>query len=214
MTSRYFFAFAIISLATLFLTATIPAAQAQDLDLGDAPESYGTFSAGPAGGGARHVAIGPYLGAARDVEADGQPSPGADGDDFDAGGDDEDGVFFLGPFIPGQVTYVQVIVGGGSARLHGYFDWDRDGDFDHLTNEHAIDNQLLGPGVHVLLVTVPVSASLGPSYARFRLSTFDGPGAPARGDWPDGEVEDYSLTIDNLVPTEGASWGAIKSLYN
>jgi len=41
--------------------------------------------------GARHVAIGPQLGAVIDVETDGNPSPSADGDDL-LSSDDEDGV--------------------------------------------------------------------------------------------------------------------------
>ena len=54
------------------------------LDLGDLPAPFPTLLAdnGPA-----HIGIGPTLGAARDSEADGQPTALADGDDA-AGTDD------------------------------------------------------------------------------------------------------------------------------
>ncbi|MCA9060677.1 MAG: beta-propeller fold lactonase family protein, partial [Planctomycetaceae bacterium] len=63
-----------------------------DLDFGDAPD--GPYDTLRASDGARHVATGPTLGAARDIDLDGQSSvdagaTGTTGDDGD-GGDDED----------------------------------------------------------------------------------------------------------------------------
>jgi hypothetical protein len=72
-----------------------------------------------------------------DAESDGQPNAAATGDDND-GGDDEDGVVFLGdklngtyslPCEAGETGGVQITVGGAistqvPAYLHGWFDWN------------------------------------------------------------------------------------------
>src|SRR6185295_1686213 len=62
------------------------------VDGGDAPDSYGTLFAN---NGPSHGRVpGFSLGAAIDGEPDGQPTPGADGDDVNGLPDDEDGVDF------------------------------------------------------------------------------------------------------------------------
>jgi hypothetical protein len=86
--------------------------QGQQYDFGDAPAVYPTLLAN---GGAYHL-IGPvFMGPLIDAEPDGQPSPGADGDDLNPPGgmDDEDGVFFNAAFIsgvPGSVTVISSIM--------------------------------------------------------------------------------------------------------
>ena len=68
-------------------------------DYGDAPEPYPTLKAD---NGPRHVISGTVrLGDLRDPELDGQPDPDALGDDHNDGIDDEDGVDFVTPFVPG-----------------------------------------------------------------------------------------------------------------
>ena len=87
----------------------------QAFDFGDAPSPYATIRADD---GARHVLAGPTLGSLRDLEADGQPTAAADGDDTDAT-DDEDGVTF-GTIRVGQLgasATVNVGGGGAAARL-------------------------------------------------------------------------------------------------
>ena len=72
-----------------------------EYDFGDAPTPR--IPTLLASNGARHV-IDParYLGTAIDKEDDGQPNASANGDDTDAGGDDEDGVAFTVAYAPGD----------------------------------------------------------------------------------------------------------------
>ena len=84
-----------------------------DRDFGDAPDGfltpiYPTLSANL---GANHTILAGYhLGTAIDPEPDGQPSPLADRDDLDAAVDDEDGVVFSSPMIPGQPATVDIFL--------------------------------------------------------------------------------------------------------
>ena len=79
-------------------------------DFGDAPSPYPTLLADD---GARHLAMGPTLGANRDTEADGQPTDAADGDDIAGTPDDEDGVTF-GPIVvgPPAATIIETVAIG------------------------------------------------------------------------------------------------------
>ena len=182
-------------------------------DFGDAPNSYGdALSNGP-----RH-ALGDrslYLGAnPPDGEADGQPGAAATGDDASqvAGVDDEDGVSGF-PACPGDGTYsVDVDVtnqSGSSAYLVGYVDWDRDGAFNTTSERSAtatVPSGTSGGTVAVTWSSVPADCGGSAStYARFRLTTSqtraesptDGAGLQA----PDGEVEDYQLSVGTLPVT-------------
>jgi len=182
-------------------------------DFGDAPNSYGdALSNGP-----RHV-LGDrslYLGAnPPDGEADGQPGTTATGDDASqvAGVDDEDGVSGF-PACPGNGTYTVSVnatnQSGSDAYLVGYVDWDRDGAFNTTTERSATATVPSGTsGANVALSWSSVPADCGGSaltYARFRLTTSqtraesptDGAGLQA----PDGEVEDYQLSVGTLPVT-------------
>lgn len=77
-----------------------------EYDFGDAPDP--TYPILLASNGARHIINGPRLGASVDVEADGQPSATATGDDV-GGTDDEDGVTFSTSLVPGNDATVQVL---------------------------------------------------------------------------------------------------------
>ena len=194
-------------LMLLLVTAIIaPAAQAQVYDYGDAPVLNNP---------AFHETVGPMLGTTRDADPGHQPTPNADGDDNDANGDDEDGVTFLGPFIPGQQTTVRVVVTGAAnnSRISGYFDWTGNNHWNHLTNELAIHNKLVNEGINDIVVTVPANAVEGFAYVRIKLYNGDSPGTPASGHRSEGEVEDYMIMIGAPVPTEDSTWGKIKSLY-
>ena len=61
----------------------VPATLIEFVDFGDLPAPYPVTLAED---GARHFAVGPYLGQIRGGEADGQHSPNADADVFDDGG--------------------------------------------------------------------------------------------------------------------------------
>ncbi|MBI1375800.1 MAG: hypothetical protein GC159_24080, partial [Phycisphaera sp.] len=158
-------------------------------DFGDAPDTFGTLTASD---GARHNPLGPMLGTSRDAEADGLPTAGADGDDAD-GSDDEDGVTFIGVITPGvQNAEVSVVVSGGAAVLDAWIDFNGNGTFD-VASERIFKGEDVAADTNTLTFDVPADALPGVTYARFRLSTagVDGP----RGYAPDGEIEDYAVTI-------------------
>ena len=161
-------------------------------DFGDAPASYGTT--GP--NAARHALVpgGPFFGAAVDAEADGQPGPGADGDDHHEL-DDEDGIAFVTPLLPGRTASVEVDlryapVGG---RVSAWIDFNRNGDFADA-GEHILQDVAVTAGsIQTLSFSVPRAVVPGLSYARFRISTAGGlsyDGAAA-----DGEVEDWAVLL-------------------
>jgi large repetitive protein len=160
-------------------------------DFGDAPDTYGTTLA--VGGASHGVIQGLRLGAQLNREADGRPSVNADGDT------DEDAVRFLSPFAPGQNATIEVDVlnsTGATAYLQGFFDFGRNGNFSD-----AADNVLKNIAVPssstvqtlTLTISVPATASLGQTYARFRLSPDQNVGPT--GFVAGGEVEDHALDV-------------------
>jgi large repetitive protein len=160
-------------------------------DFGDAPDTYGTTLA--AGGASHGVIQGLRLGSQLNREADGRPSVNADGDA------DEDAVRFLSPFAPGQNAIIEVDVlnsTGSTAYLQGFFDFARNGNFtdaaDKVINNLAVPSS---PTVQTLRLTVavPTSASLGRTYARFRLSPEQNVGPT--GFVAGGEVEDHAIDV-------------------
>ena len=163
----------------------------EELDYGDVPDSYRTLLASD---GARHVltAAGPYLGGMPDIEFDGLPTPGADGDDLN-NIDDEDGIVWLTPLSPGNTAQVQMIVSGGG-QVDGWIDFDYDGVFNDATER--IVGTWFNAGMHVLNVTVPASTPLGSTYARFRINSDPTGTTLLPYGWAaDGEVEDYKVAI-------------------
>lgn len=166
------------------------------LDFGDLPSPYPvTF----AENGARHDAIGPFLGSARDQELNGQHSPLADADA------DDDGITFFGPFVQGQPVFLDIQAPQGGL-LDAWVDFNADGDFAD-DNEQIFNSEELaseGEG-NFRLFYVPQSAVEGPTFARFRLSSsgelsFDGPAST-------GEVEDYAVAIEPAIIATGADPG-------
>ena len=171
-----------------------------------APNTYPTLIAN---GGAGHLIVPGYsLGPLEDNEPNGQPNATATGDDL-ADTDDEDGVVFNGPFIPGLTTSVTVTLnntaGLTSAFLDGWIDWNADGDWTD-PGEQVFTSQILGPasGSTNFNIAVPLNAVLGTTFARFRLSSSGGL-APTGLDLVDGEVEDYRLEISPFFRTRARS---------
>ncbi|MEM9598667.1 MAG: GEVED domain-containing protein, partial [Acidobacteriota bacterium] len=169
------------------------------LDYGDAPDSPdgsdGTYPTLVASDGARHVADGPLLGALRDSEDDGAPSPDALGDDG-AGDADEDGVA-LPDFLACEPAVVGVTA-SEAARLDAWVDWNRDGDWLD-DGERIFTDEPLTAGLNSLDVAVPCDTATGEgtagggAFARFRLSSAGG--LEPSGLALDGEVEDYLATV-------------------
>jgi hypothetical protein len=156
-------------------------------DFGDAPASYATLHADD---GPRHLlSSGLLLGTGATAEADGQPPP--DSDSLD------DGVTF-GVLTPGELASVTVIA-SSAGKLDAWIDFSGDGDFDDL-GEQIFSSAILSAGSNVLPVfNVPAGALVGTTAARFRLSSSGG--LSPRGLAADGEVEDYTVTIESPVPS-------------
>lgn len=208
-------------------------------DFGDAPAASPTgtpwYPTTLAADGARHrlanpIDAGIWLGAAVDYDPDGQPTTDATGDDLDtvnhpvlgrspADTDDEDGVRFDTLLIPGSDAQVTVTVTSAtvpSAYLYGWIDFTGDHDWDDA-GEYAIQGVAVSPGSRSFTFSVPFGTLPGQTFARFRLSTQQG--LSYSGPAPDGEVEDYQVTIvpppldfgdapDNWYPTSLGRNGA------
>lgn len=181
-------------------------------DFGDAPDEGARFRYPTklANTGARHYILpGFCLGREIDAEPDGQPSIAANGDDIIGVVDDEDGVDMEERLLRvGTVATVNVWLTSpsGIGKLDAWLDLNRDGEWS--ATEKIFDNVSLTSGNNVLSFAVPNTARLGPSYARFRLSSVGG--LPPFGAAPDGEVEDYRFylvqpPITNIVITNIAA---------
>ena len=190
-------------------------------DYGDLPDDYGTLdeSEGPV-----HVMLpGQFLGSCVSLDLDGQPDEDAEGDDVDDSPfsfpvgvectDDEDGVVFLTPLIPGYEACIAVnyTVEEEPSYLNGWIDFDNDGDFategdklnfktiDGVANPNGENVALSGVDQTIVLCfDVPAEASLdeGEVYARFRLSgeVDMNPTGLLIG----GEVEDYHMLLSKI----------------
>ena len=171
-----------------------------ELDFGDAPDSpYPTLLAT---NGARHIisANGPYFDDGTgtdfpDAEPDGQQDPAALGDDNDylsPPNDDEDGVI-IPPLVQGQTVTITFNVGGPGGTVEAFIDWNADGDWADAGE--ALPPVMYAPGPAAMNVTVPSTATVGPTFARFRISSMAGAVMGYTGQAPDGEVEDHEVRI-------------------
>ncbi|MBM3434907.1 MAG: hypothetical protein FJY07_01680, partial [Bacteroidetes bacterium] len=169
------------------------------MEYGDNPDlNYQTLAAN---NGARHAQgppFGIFMGALKDFEIDGQPDPFAKGDDNNPPGanNDEDGVIFNTPFIPGAPAQVTITVSVTGAAIQGWIDFNADGDFLDA-GEQVITNFVAFNFINVINFNIPIGALTGSTFARFRYSTM-GNLAPYGGA-PNGEVEDYKVTISALI---------------
>jgi len=163
----------------------------QTLDWGDAPDpSYPTLRAA---NGAYHTIVpGFFLGGGVDGEPDGQPTLDALGDDYLGAADDEDGVFFVTPLLPGQPAEVEVLA-SADGIVDAWIDFDADGTWAQAS-DRVLTSEAIVAGSNVLLFSVPTGAEIDvDTFARFRFSTqgalsYDGPAQ-------DGEVEDYHVLL-------------------
>jgi hypothetical protein len=165
-------------------------------DFGDAPDTYGTTLAA---GGANHgITDGLRIGDLVDPEIDGQPDSTASGDDT-TDLDDESGVRLLSPLGPDASATFEVTATnttGVPAFLQAFMDFNRDGDFNDAGERFRTNVSVPSgtvDGVIPIEVTVPAGASIGTTFARFRLSQSSGLGPT--GFAATGEVEDYSFPI-------------------
>ena len=178
------------------LAFVITTTEKDELDWGDAPDpTYPTLLAST---GANHLIVpGLYMGLSIDGEPDGQPDANALGDDND-GNDDEDGIVFVSPLVPGSNAQINITV-SQAGYIDAWFDWNGDGSW---SGEQVLTSYWLAAGTTLVTITVPASAVPGiMTFARFRYSLNGG--LTEYGYAPDGEVEDYEVQI-GVPPTD---WG-------
>jgi hypothetical protein len=167
-------------------------------DYGDAPDpTYPTLASS---NGARHTIVtGVRMGPAVDSEQNGQPNAAATGDDT-ANVDDEDAVTFSA-LAAGQPAVASINMAGLSGTpvcyLNAWIDFNGNGSWESPAEQIATNVALNGGGIVPVNFTVPGAVTTSPTYARFRCSTTQSltPTGPA----PNGEVEDYRVTIEQTA---------------
>ena len=157
-----------------------------EVDFGDAPDTYGTLLAS---NGARHATVlGFSLGSGIDGEVDGQPTANASGD-----GADDDGVTLPSPLVTNTTANVTVTA-SSAGKLDAWVDFNNNGNFND-SGEKVFNNITVVAGANSLSFAVPNGATPALTFARFRLSATGGLGPTGLAS--DGEVEDYQVQIVN-----------------
>jgi hypothetical protein len=184
-----------------------------EYDYGDDPDAgagtgLGNYQTTAVDSGAYHrvgVAGAPYLGSCVDADSGFFQNADATGDDLvgwglvvgtcASPGDDEDGVTLPSSLSLGSAVNIPVRAAAGATgcSLNAFFDWNADGDFVDA-GEQVATNLAIAAGTTVNVpVNVPATASPGLTYSRFRCSSAGGLGST--GAAPDGEVEDYVVSV-------------------
>ena len=88
------------------------------------------------------------------------------------------------------------ITAGGAGLLDAWIDFNGDGDWTNA-GEQVATSTALAVGVNSLNITVPVGATVGVTFARFRISTAGGLGPTGLAS--DGEVEDHQVTVADVT---------------
>ena len=173
-----------------------------ELDYGDAPDPlgsiHGRYATLHANDGARHV-VGnvALLGSSISADADGQPTPLADGDSGD------DGVVFgsilatPGAFNKFALTPIEVTL-SSPGFVDAWIDFNADGDWDDpgeqiLSSANFTASSLTQTFYVTVPATAPDATTNTRTFARFRSSSSGG--LTTTGLAVDGEVEDYAVTI-------------------
>lgn len=188
------------------------------VDFGDAPDTgtgtgRGNYQTLVAGGGPSHIITSTrtrlFLGARVDGEGDPIPNPQANGDDVSVIlPDDEDGL--VEPLqdllvTAGSAPVVRVRATNtttAASTVYGWIDFNRDGVFDNQTERAsaAVPAGSIKRTFSLTFPAIPISDNVGPTYARFRLSS-DPAAANSTGAASGGEIEDYAATISR--PSQG-----------
>lgn len=154
------------------------------VDFGDAPSSYPVALGN---NGARHVLTpGFFLGSSVDPEDNGQPTPSSNGD-----GSDEDGVNFPAEMFSGTNVSLSILA-GAAGLVDGWIDFNRDGDWDDA-EEQILTSESVVTGLNTVNIAISNVARTGTTHARFRFSSEGG--LTPSGLAPDGEVEDYEVSL-------------------
>jgi hypothetical protein len=172
---------------------------------GNGPNDFNTIHAR---NGARHaIPVVPlvYMGNSVDTEVDAQPNTKSNGDDLNpqVGPNDEDGIVFLTPLVPGytsQVAFTGRNQSNADATLYVYTDWTNDGVLDLATTYTLAANSTAS--AQSISFYVPANATFegGKAFFRFRLTADPEFNAAPSADGVaiDGEVEDYYVPLFKL----------------
>ena len=168
-----------------------------NLDYSDAPDpAYNTVLNS---NGARHVVLANdplRLGSVITTETNGSPTADALGD----GGDD--GVTFSGIFNQNSNPVIVTIEASSSGLMDAWVDWNRDGDWND-PGEQFMNTVPVRPGLNTFSLITPMGASIGNTFARFRISSAGG--LSPSGVAMDGEVEDYMINVLPGTPPVGTA---------
>ncbi len=157
------------------------------VDFGDAPDSYGTYLES---NGARHGLEDAtlFFGTTVDGEADASASPLTDDESGDT--DDEDGVQFA-TAVKENSQSVALVEASSPGYVSAWVDLNQNGTFDDY--EQILFDELVTPGMQALYADIPIGVVPGDTWARFRISSVTG--LQATGGAPDGEVEDFPVSV-------------------
>ncbi len=175
-------------------------------DFGDAPSPYPTQLDA---NGARHSLLN-----GTDLFLGGVPTSESNARDSD----EDDGITFNTEYVQGA-TASFTATASGNGFLDAWFDFNGNGNWTD-PGEKVADSIAVISGTNVLVFTVPAGATVGDTYARFRISANGGLGPT--GEVDGGEVEDYLVTIDSpgddlgdapsIYPTLRANNGAVHTI--
>jgi len=169
-------------------------------DFGDAPASYDPNPLAPATHEYDSTLV---LGPTFDREWSKSFNAGATAD-----GSDEDGILGPLPIFTHSQSFFNIIVqvlnkSGANATLGGWLDFDNNGLFDPgegvtvtVPNNPSLQN------VTLTWAHAPISTSMANIYARIRLTAAANgmTAANSTGWYSNGEVEDYLLLVDDVLP--------------
>lgn len=169
-------------------------------DFGDAPASYDPDPMAPATHEWDSTLI---LGPTFDREWSKVSTVGASGD-----GSDEDGILGPLPIFTHSQSFFNIIVrvlnkSGANATLGGWLDFNNNGVFD--AGEGVTVNVASSPSLQNITLSwahAPISTSMANIYARIRLTSASNgmTAANSTGWYSNGEVEDYLLLVDDVLP--------------
>jgi hypothetical protein len=176
-------------------------------DFGDAPASYDPAAVDPA---THEYNCNLRLGPTFDREWDKTSSAGATAD-----GTDEDGIIIPNLLSPGVITYVQDVRVynnmGTTARLVAWLDINANGLFEageglSRTIPSSTALQTISLSWTGINVTLPAGSS---TYLRIRVATNSSLTTSTPNGWfANGEVEDYIVHVDVILPTKLTSFTA------
>ncbi len=177
-------------------------------DFGDAPASYDPV---PRDKATNEQDCNLRLGATFDKEWDKTPSANATAD-----GSDEDGIGTPSILLPGTITYIQDVKvynnTGANATLTGWLDYNGNGLFDPSEGVTAVvASNAAMQTITLVWPSINVKLAVGSStFLRIRLtSASNGMTANNPNGWfANGEVEDYQIFVNVLLPIQMLSFSA------